>query len=247
LDNKINILGVNITNASYEEISSVIKEKIIKKEKYSFHNVNVNIALNYDRNVVFRKALNSFTSLFCDGIGVYIASKILYGKKGLKQRITGTDLYSDILKLADENNLKCFFFGGSREAAGFLPETLKNKYPGIQLTGIIPREINFNEETLNKIKNSNSDILFVGLGTPYQEDWIAEYFSSVNSTVQIAIGSGIEFISGAKKRAPVCFRKLGLEWVYRVYLEPGRLWKRYILGIPIFMFKIIILKLKLLL
>jgi N-acetylglucosaminyldiphosphoundecaprenol N-acetyl-beta-D-mannosaminyltransferase len=119
--------------------------------------------------------------LFGDGIGVYAASKILYGKNGLKQRVTGTDLYYHIFKYADECKLKCFFFGGCVEAVKLLPEAVKKKYPGIQITGALPRETEFKKETLDIIQKSNSDILFVGLGTPYQEEWIAKNFGSVKT------------------------------------------------------------------
>jgi N-acetylglucosaminyldiphosphoundecaprenol N-acetyl-beta-D-mannosaminyltransferase len=246
LKNQVNIFGVKFFNTSYEEIISLIKNKIENKEKLSFHNVNVNILLTYSRDDVFKKSLNSFTILLSDGIGVYWASKILFGINGLKTRITGTDLYYQILGLANENKLKCFFFGGSNESVKYLPGTLKEKFPDIHISGMLPREINIKEETIEKIKNSNADILFVGLGTPYQEEWILKFSELIDIPIQIAVGSGIEFISGAKKRAPAFFRKLGLEWLYRVYLEPGRLWKRYVFGIPIFMFKIIVLKVKLL-
>lgn len=245
MEQQVNILGVNILNTSYEDITSLIKNKIDNKEKFSFHNVNVSILLKYCKDDFFKKSLNSFTFLLGDGIGVYWASKILYGKNGFKTRITGTDLYYQILNLANKNKLKCFFFGGSKEAVRLLQDTTKNKFPDIQISGIIPRETEFRKETIEKIRNTEADILFVGLGTPHQENWIAEFSNLINIPIQIAIGSGIEFISGAKKRAPLFFRKLGLEWLFRVYLEPGRLWKRYAFGIPIFMFKIIILKVKL--
>lgn len=242
----VNILGVNIYDSSYEDIISYIISKINSRERFSFHNVNVNIALVYSRNDVFRKNLNSFSSLFSDGTGVYWASKILYGKRGLNYRITGSDLYYYILNLANENKLKCFFFGGSREAANQLPIVLRDKFPNINISGIIDRETNFKKDTFERIKNSQADIIFVGLGTPYQEEWIANYGCLLDIPVQIAIGSGLEFISEVKKRAPVILRKLGLEWLYRIYLEPQRLWRRYIFGIPIFMFKIILFKIKLL-
>ena len=245
MEQQINILGVNILNTSYDEITAIIKSKIDNREKFSFHNVNVSILLKYCKDDFFKKSLNSFTVLLSDGIGVYWASKVLHGINGLKERITGTDLYYQILNLANKNKLRCFFFGGSDEAIKLLPYTLKKKFPDLEISGLLSRETNVEKETIEKIQKSNADILFVGLGTPYQENWIAEFSNSIDIPVQIAIGSGIEFISGAKKRAPVIFQKLGLEWLYRVYLEPGRLWKRYAFGIPVFMFKIIILKVKL--
>jgi N-acetylglucosaminyldiphosphoundecaprenol N-acetyl-beta-D-mannosaminyltransferase len=246
LNNPLNILGVNITNSSYGEVIGIINEKINQRKKISFSYANVNVILEYNKNKELRKNLDSFSLIFSDGIGVYLASKILYGKKGLDFRMTGTDLYYHILNLANEKNVKCFFFGGSIDAVNLLPDTLHNKFPNVQISGILPRETNFKVETTEKIRNSNADILFVGLGTPYQEEWIARYSDSINIPVQIAIGSGIEFISGVKKRAPVVFCKLGLEWLYRIYSEPKRLWKRYVFGIPIFLFKIIIFKVKLL-
>ena len=243
----VNILGVNILNTSYDEISTLVEQKINYREKFSFHNVNASILLKYCKNDAIKKNLNSFSALLGDGMGIFWASRILYGKNGLKERITGTDLYYYILNLANKDKLKCFFFGGSRNAVKILPETLQKKFPNLHISGILPRETEFSTETLETIKNSNSDILFIGLGTPYQEEWISSYFDQVDIPVQIAIGSGIEFISGVKKRAPEFLRKFGLEWLYRVYLEPKRLWKRYVFGIPIFMFKIIVLKVKLLL
>lgn len=246
MSEQIEIFGQIIQNHTYKEIVSLVKENIGSKSKLSFHNVNVSILLTCLKDSVFKKNLDSFSMLFSDGTGIYWASKLFYGKKGLKERLTGTDLYYHILNLANELNLKCFFFGGSTKAVDKLPVVLESKFPGIQVTGIIPREIDFKVETFDKIKNSNSDILFLGLGSPYQEKWIAENFQSIDIPIQIAVGSGIEFISEAKKRAPKILRNLGLEWVYRIYLEPRRLWKRYIFGIPIFMFKIIVLKVKLL-
>lgn len=245
LSGKVNILGLNITNSSYDEIINILSEKILAKGKFTFHNINASILLKYLKDNEFRKSLNSFTCLYGDGVGIYSASRFLYGKKGLKQRVNGTDLYYRILEFSDSKKLKCFFYGGSAEAAELLPEILEKKYPGITVAGIIPRSDKSDEETLKQIRDSSSDILFAGLGTPLQENFIAQYSDSLNVTVQIAVGSGLEFISGAKKRAPRIFLKLGIEWIYRIYLEPLRLWKRYFFGIPAFIFKVIIFKLKL--
>jgi len=246
LEDKVNILGLDIANANYEDIMNTVSSKIASREKFSFHNVNSSIILAYTKNNEFKKSLDSFSCLFSDGIGMYAASRFLYGKKGLKERVNGTDLYYRILDFANVNNLKCFFFGGSSESVNLLPGIIRDKYPGIEISGILPREIDLKTEIPEKIKESNPDILFVGLGTPFQENWIKKYSDFVNVPVQIAVGSGLEFISGAKKRAPSVFLKSGFEWLYRIYLEPRRLWKRYVFGIPIFIFKIIIFKFKLL-
>ena len=89
-------------------------------------------------------------------------------------------------------------------------------------------------------------MLLVALGTPYQEEWISENKDKINIPIVIAIGSGLYFLSGTIKRAPKWMRNIGLEWFYRLFQEPKRLWRRYIIGIPIFVFNIIVIKVKLL-
>ena len=100
---------------------------------------------------------------------------------------------------------------------------------------------------MNEINASNSDILFLGLGSPYQEKFISLYGKILNVPLQIAIGSGIEFLSSVRKRAPLMLQRLGLEWLFRLLNEPKRLWKRYLIGIPVFMFKVLCYKVRLLL
>ena len=118
-------------------------------------------------------------------------------------------------------------------------------YPDIIISGAIPRDTSFDKEIVEKKRISNSDILFIGLGTPFQELWLSKFNNTIDIPVQIAVGSGIDFISGNIKRAPKIMQKLGFEWLFRLFIEPKRLWKRYILGIPIFIFQLLLFKLKL--
>ena len=166
-------------------------------------------------------------------------SKFLYGKNGLRERINGTDLYYKILDMAEKKSYGIFFFGGSEKAANSLESQVRKLYPNLVVKGILPRNLNLEEKMLNEINSSKSDILFLGLGTPYQEKWIATFGQKCNIPIQIAVGSGIDFIAGTYKRAPKLMRLLGLEWLFRLFLEPKRLWKRYLIGIPHFVFLII--------
>lgn len=233
------ILNLNIENSTYQSIVSTIKESIDKNRKLSFTYINAYVALSAFKDNSLAQALNSFTALYSDGIGIYWASKFLYGKSGLSERINGTDLYFKILELAEKQGYKVFFFGGGEKAAGTLKSALMERYPKLKIGGIEKRDISFSEVILEKINQSNSDILFLGLGTPYQEKWISYFGKNCNIPVKISVGSGIDFISGAYKRAPLLFQKFGLEWLYRLSLEPKRLWRRYILGIPYFFYFVV--------
>jgi N-acetylglucosaminyldiphosphoundecaprenol N-acetyl-beta-D-mannosaminyltransferase len=186
-----------------------------------------------------KKYLNQLSSLFADGIGVYWASKFLYGNNGLWERINGTDLYYKILDMAENKSYSIFFFGGSEKAANSLESQIRKIYPNLVIKGILPKNLNTTEKILNEINSSKSDILFLGLGTPYKEKWIATFGQKCNIPIQIAVGSGIDFVAGTYKRAPKLMRLLGLEWLFRLFLEPKRLWKRYLIGIPHFIFLII--------
>jgi N-acetylglucosaminyldiphosphoundecaprenol N-acetyl-beta-D-mannosaminyltransferase len=241
----LQIFETKISNYSYQEILEKIDEKVLRKEKFVIHYVNIYLLQRAIKDNKFQILLDSFDKLHSDGIGTYLASKLLYGRKGLKEHLTGTDLYYKILELANKKKYRCFFYGGSSLASSLIEQNLKKKYPNLIISGNIPNEDVFSMETVKKISESNSDILFIGLGTPKQEEWVSQYSTKINIPVQLTTGSGIDFMSGNMKRAPLILRKTGFEWLFRLYLEPKRLWKRYIWGIPLFLFQISIFKLKL--
>lgn len=233
------ILDLEISNADYSLIAETIHSKLQHQEHFSFLNVNAYIAVRAMKKEELNKNLKQFSSLFADGIGIFLASKLLYGNGGFKKRINGTDLYYKILQLAEKFGYRVFFFGGDAKSVEVLSRELYKKYPKLIISGIIMREELLSQSILEMINRSSSHILFLGLGTPHQERWIAKYSRDCNVPIQICVGSGIDFLSGTYQRAPKILRGLGLEWIYRLIKEPSRLWKRYILGIPIFIFLIV--------
>jgi N-acetylglucosaminyldiphosphoundecaprenol N-acetyl-beta-D-mannosaminyltransferase len=235
----MNILGLNIENSSYNEILAQIESQITSRVTFSFSYVNAHISLTAQRNSEFFADTVHFSALYPDGVGIYWASKFLYGKNGLCERINGTDLYYKVLVLAEKNGYKVFFFGGDEKHIVSLEARLKSLYPNLNISGIVARDLSFSKKILEKLNQSDSDILFLGLGTPYQEKWVATLGKKCNIPIQVSVGSGIDFLSGAYKRAPKLFRILGFEWLFRLLVEPKRLWKRYLVGIPTFIFLII--------
>jgi N-acetylglucosaminyldiphosphoundecaprenol N-acetyl-beta-D-mannosaminyltransferase len=239
---KLNILGLHITNSTYEEIIKKIKEHISQKQKYLIHNVNPYILLEAMKNQSFYKMLSSFSDLYLDGIGLFLASKLLYGKNSFKEKITGTDLYPYLFRLADKNKYKIFLWGGSDLANQKITDVISLNYPRINLIANFSR--NFSD--LNYIKsqiNINSpEMVFIGLGSPIQEKIAYDLFQSCDVKFIICVGSGLDYMSGTYKRAPLFFQKIGLEWFYRLLFNPIRYWKRYLIGIPLFIYRIIKLK-----
>lgn len=238
--------NIKILKTNPNDVISLITESIQAKRTINIGYINTNVFLKCLKNEELNSQINKFL-LIPDGVGLYLASKILYGEDGLIERLVTTDLWYRLLEKANENRYKIFFLGGSVKAASALEKRINTSFPNIINTGVIDRDSYNNNEVINKLNKSNSDILFVGLGTPLQENWISQYSGKVNIPVQIAVGSGIDYISGNYKRAPFVLRKIGFEWFYRLLNEPKRLWKRYIIGIPVFVFKILCYKVRLLL
>lgn len=239
------ILNADINNVNYDELINEIISTINFEKRTRICYINFFQLL---RKTPYIKSLNScFNLIHSDGFGIYLTSRFLYGKSGLKEYITGTDLYFRLFEELNKRKGKIFLYGGDEKAKSIMIEKLNKDYPNIILGGYYSRRETFNNNVLKKMNESKSDILFIGLGTPFQEEFVCKYSDKINIPVLICVGSGIDFLSGYLTRAPLLLRKLRLEWVFRVFIEPKRLFVRYFFGIPLFIFKVIVQKFKLLL
>ena len=223
---------------SYLKISDILKlisTCISNNEKkvITYFNVNTFNILSTNKSSI--NDFKEFDLVHPDGLGILLASKILFGKDGFSTKITGSDLYVELITYSINNNYSFFFFGDSEETL----EQISSTNPSLNVKGY---HNGFNYENTNligKINEAAPDILLVGLGSPKQEEWIVQNRFMINPKVIIAVGDGIKVFAGTKKRGPKIFQKLGLEWIVRIFFEPKRLWKRYIIGIPLFTFRII--------
>lgn len=185
--------------------------------------------------------LNSCDYLLNDGIGIKIASKI--EKLVLKKNLNGTDFIPEIAEMASKKGYKIFLLGAKDGIAEEAAVKLKEKFEGLQIAGV-HSGYGLDDSVLELINNSKADILIAGMGVPMQEKWIRENKSKLGS-VKLFVGGGaiLDFLSQRIRRAPLLMRKIGLEWVFRLCLEPGRLWRRYLVGNFLFFYYILVLKL----
>lgn len=185
--------------------------------------------------------LNSCDYLLNDGIGIKIASKI--EKLVLKKNLNGTDFIPEIAEMAAKKGYKIFLLGAKDGIAEEAAVKLKEKFEGLQIAGV-HSGYGLDDSVLEMINNSKADILIAGMGVPMQEKWIRENKSKLGS-VKLFVGGGaiLDFLSQRIRRAPLLMRKIGLEWLFRLCLEPGRLWRRYLVGNFLFFYYILVLKL----
>lgn len=230
---EVKILGVGISNINLIDLKNILLER-----GNPIYIVTPNPEMVYlaSINDSFKDLLNKAKYKLPDGIGILIASKI-YGRQ-IKERISGIDAFE---LLGELGKLRIFLLGAKEEVVKEAAKRLKDKFPNIEAIDCHNGYFNDsqNDMIVEKVKNFNANILFVGLGCPKQEEWIYKNFKKTNADITIGIGGSFDIISGYKKRAPLIVRKIGCEWIYRFLQEPRRRALR-ILRVPLYLIKVII-------
>lgn len=192
----------------------------------------------------YYKALANADLLLNDGIGLKIAS--YFTRVKFKENLNGTDLIPKITELAARKKKKVFFMGGKEGIAQKAAIKTKENIPELYISGFHSGYFDANQEKalIKQINDSGTDLLVIGMGVPLQELW-AEKNKHLLTNVKLIIAGGaiLDFLSGTVRRAPGWMQKSGLEWVYRLALEPKRMWRRYLIGNVIFFWHIFRLKL----
>lgn len=212
---KINLLGVGITSASEDEVLEFIYTGLQKSgEKYYVVTPNPELLVIASKDREYKSILNDAQLALPDGIGVMLGAQIM--GKSLKQRITGVDLVKSVCNHVSKQPITVGFLGAGPNIAIKASECLVKLYPGLR--------VGFAEsEWQERLKSKNVDILFVAFGSPKQEIWIKNNLKNLPVKVAIGVGGAFDFISGKTLRAPMIFRKLGFEWLFRLIIQPWRI------------------------
>ncbi len=192
----------------------------------------------------YLNAVNNSNLLLNDGIGLKLAS-YLTGSR-FKENLNGTDLIPRLLNFAAQKGKKVFLFGGKQGVAEKAAHNAQLQIPDLQIAGCHSGYFTDQEESqiVNKILDTKTDLLILGMGVPKQEMWAEKNKKKLKQvSIIVAGGAILDFISGEIHRAPGWIRKIHMEWLYRLYLEPKRMWKRYLVGNVVFFFHAIRLKL----
>lgn len=246
---KINIVGTQIDCYSFDEVVEMTIDRALTGTSPTYivtpNSQHIN---NLQHDSLFRKIYRQAFLAIPDGMSIIWAAKFL--KTPLTEKISGSNLLEKLCERGASKPLRIFFLGGRSEAADRAAEILERRYPGLKIAGTHcppvgfehdPAEINLIDR---KILSTAPHILFVGLGSPKQEKWIYANYQKLKVPVSIGVGVSFEFTAGMVKRAPVWMQENGLEWLFRLLVEPKRLWQRYIIGNPRFIFLVLRQKLR---
>ncbi|MBC1501991.1 WecB/TagA/CpsF family glycosyltransferase [Listeria weihenstephanensis] len=183
--------------------------------------------------------VNTSPLINADGQSIVWAMKFL-GHEAC-ERVTGIDLFENLVKLSNEKGYRVYYFGAKEEVVHEVIQLHQKKYPNLQVAGY--RNGYFedadSEEIARDIQKSKADIVFVAFSSPKKEQWIHAYKEMMNVPFVMGVGGSFDVIAGVTKRAPRWMQKTGLEWFYRFMQEPRRMFKRYFVGNLSFMWKVI--------
>lgn len=197
------------------------------------------------KDPLFAEALLKGDALIPDGAGIVMACKWLSTPKRPLERIAGWDLFQFEMDKLNKKGGKCFFMGSSEKVLSLIKEKAAVVYPNITVeTYSPPYKPEFtaeeNKHIIETINRANPDLLWIGMTAPKQEKWTYMHWNKLNIHCHVGtIGAVFDFFAGTVKRAPLWWQEHGLEWLYRLIKEPGRMWRRYIIGNILFLWNIV--------
>lgn len=229
---KKNILGIEVEMANEIQILEKIKEYIKKPENF-FHIVSLNpeILIIAQKNKIFKKVLQTAQIKIIDGAGVYLLVR-LFGAKTIAL-LKGVDLMEKLFSQADKNSLRVMLIGGRPKIAERVIKCQKQYYPSVDFFGFEGIENIKNpkpqeeEKIFSIVADFKPHFLFVAFGSPFQELWLYQHQEKLRGTVCMGVGGAFDYLSGAVYRAPLIIRKIGLEWFFRLIIQPWRIKRQW--------------------
>jgi N-acetylglucosaminyldiphosphoundecaprenol N-acetyl-beta-D-mannosaminyltransferase len=245
--NKIKIFGIEIDLLGPEELIKIIINNALTGNKIIIGHTNIKgLNLAYEQ-IKYRNFLKMCQWIYCDGVGVLLEAKFLGYKISLNQRLTCPDYLDNLLHEIVRNNLSIFFLAGEPGIPNKIQNILPKRFPTLKFIaehGFFQKEGIENDNIIEKINSFKPGILFIGFGMPVQEYWIMNNFDRINSNVFLPLGACLDFYTGHTYRGPGFLTNYGFEWVSRLITQPKKLWRRYLVGNPLFFYRLIKQKLK---
>jgi N-acetylglucosaminyldiphosphoundecaprenol N-acetyl-beta-D-mannosaminyltransferase len=228
----IEILGCRLDVLDQNEAMEAILRFARDKSGALIVTLGTEMVVYAQHDAAFREVLNASALSLCDTVGVLTVAR----QRGaaLHERVTGVELVERLCQRAAKEGLPVYFFGGAEGVAADAAAILEVRFPGLMVAGTRNGFFSSEEEgaIVDAIRASGAQILFVGLGSPRQELWLARNLSATGCGAGIGIGGSFDVISGRVKRAPMIYRRFGLEWLYRLMREPQRFRRQ--LALPYF-------------
>ena len=228
---RMTFLNTYVDNLTMGEAINETDRLICERKHAYIVTPNMDHIVLMEKDLLFKEIYENADLILTDGKPLLWIAKSL--GTPIKEKISGSDFFPEMCKLAAKNGYKIYILGAAEGVAAKAAENLKNKYKGLQIAGTYSPPIGFEKDKdevksiIDKINVSGADILAVALGSPKGEKFIYRIRDRIEVALSISIGATIDFEAGNVKRAPKWMSNVGLEWLYRITQDPGRLIKRY--------------------
>jgi len=244
----VTLEGIEIARLSLDDLMNAAAAAASGKTPggavFMYANIHTMNLAKKDR--AYHKMLTAADLVYCDGVGVVLGAVV--AGISIPGRLTAADFISDLARRLAKEDRSIFVLGGEPGVAGRAVEILKSECPGLRVAGshhgYFKRKGADNEAVLEMIKEKRPDCLFVGMGSPAQEEWALAHRDRLGVPLVWCVGAAFDFVTGKVSRAPSWMRRLHLEWFHRFLMEPRRMFFRYAVGNPSFLFRMVMLRLK---
>jgi N-acetylglucosaminyldiphosphoundecaprenol N-acetyl-beta-D-mannosaminyltransferase len=232
----LEILGVKVDRVDQQEALAAIEAFLAGGDCTQIVTLNPEYVILAEKQPELRRIINSCDLCVPDGMGIVWASRLL--GEPLQDRVTGTGMLPELCRIGAENGYSVFLLGGESGVAELTARVLTERFPGLKIAGVSSNNPEDGAETVAAVNASSADILAVAYGCPKQDFWIDRHRADLtNIKVAIGVGGAFDFISGQIPRAPQVMRRAGLEWLFRLWLEPRR--ARRMMALPRFGIKVL--------
>ena len=229
------LLGITYDNVSMTEALDYIFSSLRNRRRRKIAFVNADCFNKGFAQPPYRQLLTQFDQVYADGSGVALAGRML--GRPVKDNVNGTDMLPLLAERAARQGFSLFLLGAKPGVAERMRDNLMARFPGLRIVGC--RDGYHLEQVDEEVNRVRPDLLLVAMGVPLQEQFIVDHFASVQTGVMLGVGGLFDFYSGNIPRAPRWLRRLGLEWTFRLAMEPRRMFRRYILGNPLFLWRVL--------
>lgn len=235
----IDVLGVRVLRAPRADALAAVEAAADSHHPALVAFVNAHTLNLAASDPGYREVLREASVVLNDGAGLAIAGKLLGGP--FPENLNGSDLNPEILALAARRQWRVYLLGGAPGVATEAARRLTERIPGLRIAGArdgyFPRSQD--DEVAELIRHARADVVMVAMGNPLQEEWLAAHLSDTGARLGVGVGAFLDFTAEHQRRAPAWMNRWGIEWVWRLLADPKRMWRRYVVGNPLFLYRVV--------
>ncbi len=240
-----NILDVKVASINREQLLLLVDEWVGQQIRKTILYTNAHCMNIASQDTLYREILNRADLVYADGISLVWGSRFL-GSYHV-EKITGADWIDNYCTLAQSRELRTYILAGRPGIAQLATKKLLLRYPRLQIVGVCDGFFKENEtggaDLIAEINRARPHVVFVGMGVPRQEKWLAAQRTRIDAPVCWAVGALFDYVAGVEPRVPKWIAFMGMEWFWRLMIDPKGKWRRYLIGNPLFLIRILVQKL----